>query len=97
MRLPVIVECSARTMIQERFNTEWIEENEVGIVVPGFSRVTGAVKAILSPARHQQFLSRIDRLNNRAVFETVDVLERLMPAAGIRASRESAPANMAAL
>jgi 1,2-diacylglycerol 3-beta-galactosyltransferase len=97
MRLPVIVERSARTMIQERFNTEWIEENEVGIVVPGFSRVAGAVKAMLSPARHQQFLARIDRLNNRAVFETVQVLERLMPAADIRAGRESAFGEMATL
>jgi 1,2-diacylglycerol 3-beta-galactosyltransferase len=81
MRLPVIVERSGRTMIQERFNTEWIDENEVGIVVPSFSKVAGAVRAMLSPARRSRFLSRIDRMNNRAVFETVEILDRLMPPA----------------
>jgi 1,2-diacylglycerol 3-beta-galactosyltransferase len=97
MRLPVIVERSARTMIQERFNTEWIEENEVGIVVPSFSRVAGAVRTMLSPARRRQFLSRIDQLNNRAVFEIVDVLERLMAAASVPASGQAAPGEVAVL
>jgi 1,2-diacylglycerol 3-beta-galactosyltransferase len=95
MRLPVIVERSARTMIQERFNTEWVEENEVGIVVPSFSRVAGAVRTMLSPARHCRFLSRIDRMNNRAVFETVDVLDRLMPAGPIPAAGRAVTSEMA--
>jgi 1,2-diacylglycerol 3-beta-galactosyltransferase len=97
MRLPVIVERSARTMIQERFNTEWVEENEVGIVVPSFSRVAGAVRTMLSPARHRQFLSRIDRMNNRAVFETVDVLNRLMPAGAISSAGRAIAPEMATL
>ena len=30
MRLPVIVECNAWTLPQERYNAEWIVEKEVG-------------------------------------------------------------------
>ena len=66
MRLPVIVERSVHTMIQERFNLDWIQENRVGIVFSSFSRIAGAVRAMLLPARHRE--------DNQAVFEIIDIL-----------------------
>jgi 1,2-diacylglycerol 3-beta-galactosyltransferase len=33
MRLPVVVECNAWTLPQERYNTEWIREKQVGVVI----------------------------------------------------------------
>ena len=37
MHLPVIVECNAWTLPQERYNTEWVVEKEVGVVLRNFT------------------------------------------------------------
>ena len=37
--LPVIVESNAKTMPQERYNTEWLTENRLGIVLPSFQEI----------------------------------------------------------
>jgi 1,2-diacylglycerol 3-beta-galactosyltransferase len=97
MRLPVIVERSAHTMIQERFNTEWVEENEVGIVVRSFSKVAAAVRSILSPSRYRRLTARIDRMNNQAVFEVVEILAGLLPNAGPPASADDRRATFGPL
>ena len=38
MGLPVIVERNAWTMVQERFNTDWIAQNGFGVVLPSIAR-----------------------------------------------------------
>ena len=39
MHLPVIVECNAWTLPQERYNTEWVVEKEVGVVLRNFTKI----------------------------------------------------------
>src|SRR5579864_8352823 len=41
MHLPVIVECNAWTLPQERYNTEWVREKDVGVVLPSFRAIDG--------------------------------------------------------
>jgi hypothetical protein len=77
MRLPVIVECNAWTLPQERYNAEWIRENGVGIVLPHFRNVARAVDALLEPAAYARFRDAAGCLHNRAVFEIPDILERI--------------------
>ncbi|MEO8593842.1 MAG: glycosyltransferase [Candidatus Solibacter sp.] len=77
MRLPVIVECNAWTLPQERYNAEWIKEMGVGIVLPNFRGVAEAVNQLLDPAAYLRFREATGRMRNRAVFEIPDILEQI--------------------
>ncbi len=77
MRLPVIVERSARTMVQERYNVDWVVENGVGLSVADFRDLSAAVSRLLAPHFYRACLDRIDRLGNRAVFEIPGILRRI--------------------
>ena len=43
MQLPVIVECNAWTLPQERYNADWVLEKEVGVVLRSFHEIVPAV------------------------------------------------------
>jgi UDP-N-acetylglucosamine:LPS N-acetylglucosamine transferase len=81
MHLPVIVERNAWTLPQERYNTEWVREQGVGIVLPNFRGIARAVDELLEPAAYQRFRVATERLHNRAVFEIPDILERIIGSA----------------
>src|SRR6185437_7019501 len=49
MHLPVIVERNAWTLAHERYNADWVEERQLGIVVNSFSKVADAVCELLKP------------------------------------------------
>ncbi|MGO9008917.1 MAG: glycosyltransferase [Bryobacteraceae bacterium] len=78
MRLPVIVNCNAWTLPQERYNAEWVREEGVGIVLNDFRGVTSAVDQLLDPAAYAAFRAATERQQNRAVFEIPEMLERVM-------------------
>ncbi|HEX8872755.1 MAG TPA: glycosyltransferase, partial [Candidatus Acidoferrum sp.] len=46
-RLPLIVECNAWTLPQERYNTEWVREKRVGIVLGNFGEIVSGVRQVL--------------------------------------------------
>jgi hypothetical protein len=93
MDLPVIVASNARTMVQERYNTEWIERHQFGVVLRSFNEISAGIKQMLDPPRLMQLRSSVGALNNRAVFEIPDLLETLIAAA----PGESEPAAFQAL
>jgi hypothetical protein len=78
MRLPVIVERNAWTLPQERYNTEWVREQGVGLVLPNFRAIASAVDSLLEPSAYARFREATERLGNRAVFEIPDILERIL-------------------
>jgi 1,2-diacylglycerol 3-beta-galactosyltransferase len=78
MRLPVIVERNVWTLAHERYNADWIEERQVGIVVSGFSKVAAAVREMLQPARYERFRRRAEAMRNFAVFEIPALLEEIL-------------------
>jgi 1,2-diacylglycerol 3-beta-galactosyltransferase len=78
MKLPVIVDRNASTMVQERYNTDWVLENGVGVVLRSFNEIAEGVGAMLDAARHANFRFKLRSMNNRAVFEIPDMLETLM-------------------
>jgi hypothetical protein len=83
MRLPVIVERSAWTLPQERYNVEWVEEQGVGIVLRNFrSEIAQAVARLLEPVAYARFRAAASRQENRAVCEIPEILERLAGQAG---------------
>jgi hypothetical protein len=78
MHLPVIVECNAWTLPQERYNTEWVREKDVGVVLKSFREIDGAVRQLLEPANLARFRSNAAGITNRAVFEIPDILDGVL-------------------
>jgi hypothetical protein len=77
--LPVLVECNSGTLPQERYNTEWVAEKQVGVVVEHFKKeIVGAVQAFLQPGKLSEMKRNVSALNNRAVFEIPEFLSSLL-------------------
>ena len=58
MQLPVIVDCNAWTMPQERYNAEWLEENQLGMVVRNWREAASAARRMLAPGVLEQYRHR---------------------------------------
>jgi UDP-N-acetylglucosamine:LPS N-acetylglucosamine transferase len=78
MKLPVIVESNAWTLPQERYNAQWVREQNVGIVLTSFREIESAVKKILAPGTLNRMRAQTACLENRAVFEIAEILEKLL-------------------
>ena len=77
-KLPVLIECNAWTLPQERYNAEWVTEKRVGIVVKSFRQVVDGVRQLLEPANLAEFRKNVAALNNRAIFEIPEMLAKLL-------------------
>lgn len=84
MGLPVIVEGNRRTLPQERYNTEWIRERKLGIVVTDFSHIAKAVRELLAGNRLEELRRNARRMRNRAAYEIPAMLEDIMAAQSLR-------------
>ena len=82
MNLPVIVERNAWTLPQERYNTEWIREQGVGIVLGNFREIADAVNELVQSDRLTSIKRKISAVDNRAVFEIPEILERILAGTG---------------
>ena len=80
-KLPVLIECNAWTLPQERYNAEWVKEKNVGIVLKSFRNVVDGVKHMLEPATLEQFRKSVAAQDNRAIFEIPEILAKLLEAA----------------
>jgi 1,2-diacylglycerol 3-beta-galactosyltransferase len=49
MKLPVIVECNARTLPQERYNAAWVLEKQVGLALRSFRHISPATVTTPQP------------------------------------------------
>jgi 1,2-diacylglycerol 3-beta-galactosyltransferase len=78
MGLPVIVERNAWTLPQERYNTQWVSEKQVGLVVSNFKQIEKAVAEMLQPQQLAAFRQNARAMENRALFEIPDILERIL-------------------
>ena len=78
MRLPVIVERNAWTLAHERYNADWVEERGFGLVVKNFRQISGAVRDLLEPERFQECKSRIDGVQNSALYEIPLLLQEIL-------------------
>lgn len=80
MGLPVITTRNAWTMPQERWNTEWVLQQRVGVVHRSLRTVRAAVAETL--AQWSQLRANVERIDNRALFEVPALLERLLLSRG---------------
>ena len=76
--VPVVVTRNVHTIPQERFNTEFVRDRGLGLVVPHWRRIPAAVLGLFRDAAGRAAMrDRIDALPpNRAVFEVIDVIAR---------------------
>lgn len=78
MNLPVITDCNALSLFQERPSAAWIAENEIGIVVRNFRDINQAVAKLIQPETLARYRANAAAINNKAVFEVVDILENII-------------------
>jgi UDP-N-acetylglucosamine:LPS N-acetylglucosamine transferase len=77
-RLPVIVVRNSWTMPQERYNTQWVRENNAGLVLRSYRNLRGAMAELTG--RLSEFRLSLEQHHNRAVFEIPPILEAIMAA-----------------
>jgi hypothetical protein len=78
MHLPVVVECNAWTLPQERYNAEWIREQGVGIVLHSFRELSATLPTMLDQQKRMLMREKAAALRNRAIFEIPEILARLI-------------------
>jgi len=78
MQLPVIVERNAWTLPQERYNADWVLENEVGLVLPSFRDIEKAVARLIEPAALARYHHNAASMKNQAVFEIPVFLNEIL-------------------
>jgi 1,2-diacylglycerol 3-beta-galactosyltransferase len=78
MHLPVMVECNAWTLPQERYNAEWVREKGVGLVLRDFSGIRQGIDRMLEPAALGRHRASAAAIRNNAAFEIPDILEAIM-------------------
>jgi len=78
VKLPVIVERNAWNLPQERYNCEWVREQDVGLVLRNFRGIGAAVEKLLESANYARMRANAAAQSNRAVFEIPDMLESIL-------------------
>jgi UDP-N-acetylglucosamine:LPS N-acetylglucosamine transferase len=79
-RVPVVVTRNLHTIPQERFNTELVARQGLGIVVSGWREIPAAVARLArEPRRREALRANLAALPpNRAVYEVLDLLRSLL-------------------
>jgi 1,2-diacylglycerol 3-beta-galactosyltransferase len=91
-KLPVLIECNAWTLPQERYNAEWVTEKRVGIVLKSFDDVVDGVRQMLEPATLGESRKNVAALDNRAIFEIPEMLAKLLGESSTLAEKPAAAA-----
>jgi len=91
--LPVIVECNARTLPQERYNAQWAREKQMGIVLESFRQIDSGVEQLLEQSGFAEFRKNASAYNNRALFEIPEFLEQILKQHNSRTAGLASPVN----
>ena len=77
-RLPVIIDCNAWTLPQERYNAQWVREKKVGVVVRHHREMAAAVAELLKPGELIQLRERAGNMHNQAIFEIPQIFQKIL-------------------
>lgn len=78
MDLPIITERNFSTLIHERYNADWIAEEQRGIVVSSFSKVGSAVEQFLDADTFERYQQTVSAYKNNAVEEVCTLIHSLL-------------------
>jgi len=84
MGLPCIVASNASTLPQERYNTHWLREQELGLTIGGYDEIAWAVARLLADLPRFQAAAR--RVRNHASDELPGVLAGIVAQVPTRAA-----------
>lgn len=87
-KLPVITECNNMTLFQERPSADWLVNNQLGIVVDNFRNINQAVTELIQPNNLFSYQTNVEAYKNRAVFEVVDILEKILEDSELKAAQK---------
>lgn len=76
--LPVVVERNKKTMPQERYNTSWIAEKRLGIVLRSFAEIASGVEQLLREETFAELRANARAYSNRAIFEIPSILDEVL-------------------
>ena len=76
--LPVVVERNKKTMPQERYNTAWIAEKRLGIVLRSFGEIAAGVEQLLREETFAELRANARAYSNRAIFEIPSILDEVL-------------------
>lgn len=76
--LPLIVECNARTLPQERYNAEWLAEKRLGIALNSFNEIAAGVSELTDRANFERYQMNAKNYFNRALFEVPIILNQIL-------------------
>ncbi len=82
MNLPLIVDRNYSTLVNERYNTEWIVEKQVGIAIKSFSQIVPAVEELIKPENWGRYKTNVAAIQNRAIFEVADIFQQILSSVG---------------
>lgn len=88
MGLPVIVTRNAWTMPQERWNTQWVQDHRLGVVLRRFADVRHGVDQIAG--RLDEYRQQVQAVDNSAIFDVPRILERILSADAVLQPRQMA-------
>jgi hypothetical protein len=78
MKLPVITTRNASTLVQERYNAEWLLKHRVGLVLSSFRTIDKAVAELIQPENLAHYRANAASMNNQAVFEVADIVKDVL-------------------
>ena len=78
IKLPIITECNASTLVHEKYNARWVREKQVGLVLRSFRQIDRAVEQFLQPETFARYQTNVAATNNRAVFEVAQFLQQIL-------------------
>ncbi len=74
MNLPVIIKHNLATLVQERYTSEWITHNQLGIVLDNWQKIDQAVAQIIQPEIFERYRHNASLINNQGLFETSGII-----------------------
>lgn len=92
--LPVIIECNAATMPQERFNAQWVTEKNFGIVLKSFRNINQGVEQLLEAGTFAELRANAGAYRNRALFEIPEFLETILERHNSTPHDSGSPVNL---
>jgi len=77
MNLPVIVKHDAVTLVQEKYVSEWITDNQIGMVLNNWQILDKVVDELIKPENLARYRHHISLIRNQGLFETSRIIMNL--------------------
>jgi UDP-N-acetylglucosamine:LPS N-acetylglucosamine transferase len=78
MHLPMIILCGPKTLLQEKYNARWVQENEIGICINNLNQINYDVENVLNSI--PKFRENYKKINNTGIFEIPEILQKIWDA-----------------